>query len=464
LKTFFLQLFLSFWLAAIGIFVGSAWLFPESNPGSFENFRIAGITVSTRIVDDSLAAFDRGGCDALRRHDGAFVLLRTDTTPLCGEPVNGEEKSLAQRATHSKGWSINGHIGEKWVQIRPVASTDGRHWLLLERTPYVQGSWLPPLPRDWLPISIAVTFICALVLTYPVRRLSKAFRTFAAGDLSVRLTVSKHWWNSIGGSDVRDLMLDFNHMAGRIGELIEAQKLLVRDISHELRSPLARLRLALEMTREESVEELPSLDRMEAEAERVNELIGQMLTLSRMESTKQLTQTEPVSAADIVESLLPNMEFEAAGRGCGVRYNSTGVVPATAGNRELLRRAFENVIRNAIRFTAVGSQVEIEVAAEQCATLFGPAVRVTISDRGPGVPEQSLGLIFRAFYRTDSARRDATGGFGVGLSIAERAVALHGGRISAHNRTDGPGLRIEILLPQAETREGAQRLLASAAR
>ena len=158
------------------------------------------------------------------------------------------------------------------------------------------------LPRDWLPLSVLVIFLCALVLTYPVRRLSKAFRTFASGDMSVRLSVSRNWWSSIGGTDVRNLMLDFNHMADRVSELVEAQKLLVRDISHELRSPLARLRLALEMTREKTEEHLPSLDRMEAEAERVNELIGQMLTLSRMESTKQLTQTELVSADEVVQS------------------------------------------------------------------------------------------------------------------------------------------------------------------
>ena len=457
MKTFFLQLFLSFWLAAIGIFVASSLLFPESNPGSFENFRAAGIVVSTRITDDSLSALDRGGCEALRRHDGAFVLLRPDTTPLCGEPLNDQEKKLALRATHSKGWSNNAHIGEKWVQIRPVVSSDGRHWLLLERTNFVRGSWMPPLPRDWLPLSIGVTFLCALILTYPVRKLSKAFRTFAAGDLSVRIPVSRAWWRSIGGTDVRNLMVDFNHMADRVSDLVEAQKLLVRDISHELRSPLARLRLALEMTREETEEQLPSLDRMEAEAERVNELIGQMLTLSLMESTKQLAQTELFSADEVLRSLLPNMEFEAARRGCGIRYHASATIPKTTGNHELLRRAFENVIRNAIRFTSVGTQVEIDVAVEQCATLFGPAVRVLISDRGPGVPEQSLGLIFRAFYRTDSARRDATGGFGVGLSIAERAVALHGGRISARNRSDGPGLSVEILLPMT----GAHAALSS---
>jgi two-component system sensor histidine kinase CpxA len=453
LKTFFLQLFLSFWLAAIGVFIASTLLFPDSNPGSFANFRTAGIAVSTKITDDSLAALDRGGCDALRQQDGVFVLLRRDTTSLCGEALSDEEKKLAQSATHSKGWSMNAHLGESWVQIRPVASSDGRKWLLLQRTPFVRGSWLPPLPRDWLPLSIAVTFICALILTYPVRRLSKAFRTFAAGDLSVRLSVSRHWWSSIGGSDVRNLMLDFNHMADRVSELVEAQKLLVRDVSHELRSPLARLRLALEMTREESAEALPSLDRMEAEAERVNELIGQMLTLSLMESTKQLAKPELVSADEVIQSLLPNMEFEAESRGCGIRYSSSGSIPPTSGNRELLRRAFENVIRNAIRFTEVGTQVEVEVMVEQCATLFGPAVRILISDRGPGVPEQSLSMIFRAFYRTDSARRDATGGFGVGLSIAERAVTLHGGRITAQNRADGPGLSVEILLPFVESRD-----------
>jgi two-component system sensor histidine kinase CpxA len=395
-----------------------------------------------------LAEVAQSGCDGLRRAEGKFIVLRPDGTPLCGEELSAAEQQLLTRAGDPHGHGQNAHVGTYWVEIHPAISSDGRHWLLVGRTPFKSGSLFPPLPRAALPASIIVTFILALILTRPVRRLSRAFRTFAGGDLSVRIPVSRAWWSSVGGADIRNLMLDFNHMADRVTELIEAQKVLVRDISHELRSPLARLRLALEMTREEAQEELPSLDRMEAEAERVNELIGQMLTLSLMESTRQSALKEVVSAQDIVQSLLPNMEFEAAGRGCTIHCHSREPIPQISGNRELLRRALENVIRNAIRFTEVGTQVEIEVYSEQCAVLFGPAVHVIVKDRGPGVPEQNLAMIFRAFYRTDSARRDATGGFGVGLSIAERAVTLHGGRISAHNRKGG-GLSVEILLPIA---------------
>ncbi len=449
MKTFFVQLFLSFWLAALGILVATTLLFPGSGPGPIENFRAAGRAASTRIVDDTLATMASGGCDAVQHMIGSFILIEPETrTPLCGEHLRDGEIALLQRAKDPHDFGINGHVDDFWVQVRPAVSTDGRHWLLLERTRYVTGSWFPPLPREALPASIIVTFILALFLTRPMRWLSRAFRSFAAGDLSVRLPVSRHWWSSIGGSDVRNLMLDFNNMADRINDLIDAQKLLVRDISHELRSPLARLRLALEMTRDETAEDLPSLDRMEEETERLNELIGQMLTLSLMESTKQLTQSDTFYVGEIVESLMPKMEFEAAGRGCSIHYSTHGTVPQTRGNRELLRRAIENIIRNAIRFTEAGTAVEVEVTAEQFVSLFGPAIRVLVSDRGPGVPEASLELIFRAFYRTDSARRDATGGFGVGLSIAERAVSLHGGRISARNREQG-GLEIQILLPVA---------------
>ena len=446
MKTFFLQLFLSFWVAAIGIFVASALIYPDSIPGPVENYRAAGEATNRRIADDTLAALASGGCDAVSKINGAYILLTPDAKPICNEPITPAEQKLAQRDTHSHGFGQRGHVGDSWVEVRQAHSSDGRRWLLMEHTPYVAGLGLPPLPRDALPLSIVVTLVFSFLLIRPIRKLSLGFKRFAAGDLSVRLPVSKHWWNSIGGSDVRNLTLDFNHMVDRVNGLIEAQKLLVRDISHELRSPLARLRLALEMTREEAHEDLPSLDRMEAEAERVNELIGQMLTLSLMESTKQLASHSAVSVRAIVESLIPDMEFEAQGRGCAIRYQANGQIPATAGNRELLHRAFENVIRNAIRFTAPGTTVDVEVAVIQCASLLGPAVQVLVRDRGPGVPAASLPLIFRAFYRTDSSRGEATGGFGVGLSIAERAVALHGGRISAANRVDG-GLAVEILLP-----------------
>jgi two-component system sensor histidine kinase CpxA len=446
MKTFFLQLFLSFWVAAIGIFVASSLIYPDSIPGPVENFRAAGDATNRRIADDTIAAFQTGGCDAVRRANGAYLLMTLEAQPICGESITPEEQALARRAMSSRGFGQRGHIGSWWVEVKPASSSDSRRWLLLERTRYIPGLGLPPLPRDGLPLSIAVTLIFSFLLLQPIRKLSVSFRRLAAGDLTVRLPVSKHWWSSIGGADVRNLMLDFNHMVDRINGLIEAQKLLLRDISHELRSPLARLRLAIEMTREEAHEELPTLDRMETEADRVNELIGQILSLSLMESTKQLTHGAALSIQEVVESLLPDMEFEAHARGCNIQLEAKTHIPPTSGNWELLHRAFENVLRNAIRFTAPGTAVEIEISEIYSLQYAGQAVQVRVSDRGPGVPDASLPLIFRAFYRTDTSRGESTGGFGVGLSIAERAVALHGGIIVARNRSGG-GLEMEILLP-----------------
>ena len=444
MKTFFLQLFLSFWLAAIGTFVGSALLFPDSVLAPEANFHAAGDATNRRIADDTLHALASGGCDAVLRINGAYTLLSPDARPVCNEAMSAEERALALRSPrHPHGFGQRGHVGGNWVEIRAALSSDGRRWLLMERTPYVAGLGLPPLPHDALPLSIAVTLLLAFLLLRPIRRLSHAFRGFAAGDLSVRLPVAKGWWSSIGGSDMRTLMLDFNHMADRVDELINAQRLLVRDISHELRSPLARLRLALEMAREESTEPLPSLDRMEAETERVNELIGQMLSLSLLESTREL-HPEPLRVEDIIASITPDMEFEAHSRGSSF-VASTGALPPISGSPELLRRAIENVTRNAIRFAATGTEVRVEAQFLKTSKLPGPAVEVLVKDRGPGVAENSLQHIFRAFYRTDLSRGEKTGGFGVGLAIAERAVKLHHGQIEASNRPEG-GLLVRILL------------------
>ena len=449
MKTFFLQLFLSFWLAAIGIFVGSALIFPDSALAPEANFHAAGEATNRRIADDTLAALASGGCDAVRRINGAYTLLTPEANAVCSEPITADERALALKShPHPHGFGQRGHVGSNWVEVRAARSSDGRRWLLLQRTPYVAGLGLPPLPHNALPLSIAVTLLLAFLLLRPVRRLSQAFRGFAAGDLSVRLPVAKGWWSSIGGSDMRTLMLDFNHMADRVDELIKAQRLLVRDISHELRSPLARLRLALEMAREESTEPLPSLDRMEAEAERVNELIGQMLSLSLLESTREL-HPETMRVEDVIASITADMEFEAASRGCAF-VARLQPLPLTSGNPELLRRAIENVTRNAIRFTAKGSQVVIEASLQGAPAL---AILVLVKDSGPGVAEASLPHIFRPFYRTDAARGETTGGFGVGLAIAERAVSLHGGTIQASNRPEG-GLQIRILLPVAPSLSG----------
>ena len=456
MRTFFFQLFLSFWVVTIGIFIGATVFFPNRDPGSFGDIKVSSEATKKELVEYAIARYRDVGCAGLAGLGNGFVLIEGNGTAICQAGLSEVEKDLVGSVLRSDS-SAGRHVGSAYLEVTPVVLAAGGRWMILQRINSSRKPWFPPLPKSALPISIVVTFFFALLLTRPVRALSVAFRRFSNGDLSVRLPVSERRWSGLGGADVRSLMLDFNDMADRINELIDAQKLLVRDVSHELRSPLARLRLALEMTREESVVEPPSLDRMELEAERLNDLIGQMLTLSLIESTKELTHVERFTILEMLEELMLDMEFEAAARACSVRLLVQTEASAVEGNWELMRRAIENVIRNAIRFTVEGSEVLIELSEGSRRDLEGHAeelpfdartLRVRISDRGPGVPSASLPNLFRAFYRTDSARRDSTGGFGVGLSIAERAVHLHGGTISARNR-DGGGLVVEIMLLSA---------------
>jgi two-component system sensor histidine kinase CpxA len=225
---------------------------------------------------------------------------------------------------------------------------------------------------------------------------------------------------------------------------VDAQKLLVRDVSHELRSPLARLSVALELAREDSGPELEEhLGRIERETIRLNQLIGQLLTLSALEARDGAGPFETVSLNGVCEQILPDAEYEAQQRPCIVELVQEGEF-TIKGNAELLYRAIENVVRNAIRYTAPNTTVEIRIHGETVGGLAFAAV--DISDEGPGIPEAELTEIFRPFYRVDRARSADTGGFGVGLAITDRAVRLHGGSLRAANRQGG-GISVQMLFP-----------------
>jgi len=216
---------------------------------------------------------------------------------------------------------------------------------------------------------------------------------------------------------------------------VGAQKLLLRDVSHELRSPLARLSVALELAREDAGEPMRAhLDRIEREADRLNQLIGQLLTLSSMEALERQKHFAPLSLNQLVEKIIPDAEYEAHQRECTVAFRAEAEC-VVSGNEELLYRAIENIIRNAIRYT--GSGTEVEVALRRVQEGGAAKIELEVSDRGPGIPENEREAIFRPFYRVDDARSPHTGGFGVGLAIAERAVRLHGGELSVSNRAGG---------------------------
>jgi two-component system sensor histidine kinase CpxA len=233
-------------------------------------------------------------------------------------------------------------------------------------------------------------------------------------------------------------------MAERIEALMESQKRLVRDVSHELRSPLARFNVALGLARQHCSSAADSyFNRIERDAERLNELIGELLTLSLLESGTEQLLREPLALDALVAKVAQDAEFEAENRGKSVALIACEAL-AVEGNSELLRRALENVVRNAVRYTREGMTVEITLHSEQGEEAMHAVI--TVRDHGPGVPEATLAKLFLPFYRVAEARDRQSGGTGIGLAITDRAVRLHGGTVNARNAPDG-GLLIEIRLP-----------------
>jgi two-component system sensor histidine kinase CpxA len=280
----------------------------------------------------------------------------------------------------------------------------------------------------------------ARYLSSPIVKLRAATKQLAGGDLSARVGSSFRKRRD----ELAALGRDFDVMAERIESLMLSQRRLLNDISHELRSPLARLGVALELARQGDPSETRwALDRIELESARLNAMVGQVLTLARLENEGSETESSGVDLADLVNDIAIDADFEAQGRNRSVRVVETQTCRAL-GNPELLRSAIENVVRNALLYTREDSEVEISLTRKQ--TADGPEAVITVRDHGAGVPEVALVEIFRPFYRVGDARDRGTGGTGLGLSITQRAVHLHGGLVGARNAPEG-GLVVEILLP-----------------
>ena len=301
----------------------------------------------------------------------------------------------------------------------------------------------------WVLVSCLVIALLAAVLTWyalfrystlPLRRLRKVTQQLASGNLSAR--VGEGLVHRTGA--VVDLGRDVDRMAERIESLVGAHQRLIRDVSHELRSPLARLNVALELARQSAgPTHAAPFDRIERESERLNELISQLLTLTKLESDNARIAREAVDLTALLAEIALDVDYEA--KNCNRCVEITGSVPVKiTGNKELLRQALENVIRNAIRYTAEGTAVELSLAIKKIN--IGVSAVLEVRDHGEGLPEGELTNIFRPFYRVSAGRERESGGTGVGLAISERAVRIHGGNIKAENAHDG-GLTVRVELP-----------------
>jgi signal transduction histidine kinase len=291
-------------------------------------------------------------------------------------------------------------------------------------------------------ISGGVCYWFARYLTSPVVKLRDATRRFAGGELTVRIGKNSSKWKD----ELSELAEDFDSMAERIESLLTQQRQLIRDISHELRSPLTRLVIAVELVRRQTVDEtVPALDRIEKEAMLLNEMIGQVLAITRFDSHIETIQVSAINLEKLLEEVTDDANFEAHACDCTVQLIK--ITSCTvSGNEEWLRRAVENVVRNAVRYSHVNTTVDIRL--EQIVRNSMPYAEIRVRDHGDGVPETNLPHLFRPFYRVSNARERKTGGAGLGLAITERVVKLHNGSITASNAPDG-GLIVIIHLPIA---------------
>jgi two-component system sensor histidine kinase CpxA len=450
MKSLYLKIFLSFWVAQALFMVLAIVVTLAFRPRSS-----AWQDLLSSALNDAVSSYEQGGSRGL----GQYLENLEKTQNVRVFLFNENMEELSHRG--APDWAVRVATGrsraprEGFIFPAPPpplhdsrSSEDGLHrYTLVLAPPPGPRLFLGPrgLPIPGLIIAVLssgmVCYFLAWYMTKPVARLRAATRQIAAGDLTARAGNPK----SRRGDEIAGLVRDFDSMAERLETLVKAQSRLLNDISHELRSPLARLNVALGLARQRSgPESATMLERIELEAGRLNELIGRLLTLARMEDGEQRVPSTPVALDEVVLNVAEDAEFEAQARHCHVHSEIPAGSWGVRGDASLLHSAIENVVRNAIRYTREGSTVEIHL--EKTGTSGRAEAVVRVTDCGDGVPPDALEKLFQPFYRLDDARGRQTGGVGLGLAITERAVRFHGGRVAATNRAAG-GLMVEIYLP-----------------
>jgi two-component system sensor histidine kinase CpxA len=446
----FLKIFLSYWLAQ-ALFVVLAILITVAMRERGES--AIWDSQQGAVLTKAVQAYQHGGeaevkryLDEVREAQHVRAYLLGDQ----GESLSGRDLA---RWAESLAKGVEPPARDFWQRIMPspfrrqaLVAADGHRYTLIALVP-PSGPFGPSgIPGLSILIGIIssglVCYLLARYLTSPVVRLRAATQRLAAGDLTARaggMTERRR-------DEMAQLVRDFDIMAERLEESVNAQSRLLNDISHELRSPLARLNVASALAHQRSGPDAHSaLERIDLEADRLNNLIGSLLTIARLDSSSDARQKSPVLLGEMIEGIAADADFEAQGHNCGVKSvikNDCQVL----GVPSLLYSAIENVVRNAARYTREGTSAEISLERSQNGNDGEALVRIV--DFGPGVPEDALDKLFRPFYRIDDSRGRLTGGAGLGLAITDRAVRLHGGTVRASNRAEG-GLQIEIRLPIA---------------
>ncbi len=332
------------------------------------------------------------------------------------------------------------------IIVIKLVSNSGENYTLIIDNKTNRDNWI-----FWRSVSIGTRITMALLLsgiicsflarylTTPLQKLRTATHRIALGhfDSPMNKKIAKR------EDEVGDLGRDFDSMAKQIELTLQSQQRLLRDVSHELRSPLARLQIALGLAHQRSNGLVkPELHRIEKEVERLNELIGQSLSLARISSQVSIPEKTKINLTELLKEVIETAKYEAQDKKCQI--NSIQMENCfISGNKELLYSGLENIIRNAIQHTKIATSIEISVVLSNSRPLVAT---LTILDHGTGVPESEIDQLFKPFFQVDGARSQQNEGYGIGLAIAERAIHLHKGSINITNIPEG-GLEVSIQLP-----------------
>lgn len=449
-RSLYLKIFIWFWVVMIiinvALFAAFALTRPTPTRRSWRDLAQVGPNAQKagEIYEQSGAAALAATLQATEKSTGVNATFFDESgKELSGRPAPPEANELIERAAQSRELEFN-FAGRNTVVARPIVTAKGQRYTYVAHIPR------PPFQPIWqtlglrLLISLVIggifCFWLARYLTTPLLKLRSTTNELAEGNLGARVAnkLTKR------RDEVGQLGRDFNVMAERLESMVKAQQRLLGDISHELRSPLARLGVALGLARQRSGNDATgALDRIERESDNLNEMISQLLTLTRLESNTDGRKRTDVDLEALVRDVAEDADYEARSQNRAVQVVSSENC-SIMGVEELLRSAVENVVRNAVHYTPEGTAVEVALRKQNGGS--DNFAVISVRDRGNGVPEDSLEKIFRPFYRTEDARdRQSGGGTGLGLAITERAVHLHGGTVEATNAVDG-GLSVEMRL------------------
>lgn len=448
MRSLLIRIFLSFWLI-IGITTGIAsiagYYYSERMRAAFENFE------HDDTVLEASRALDRNGRDGLATWLRDFPATRgisiyvidENRKDLLNRPIpDYVARMMTRHRQHLRLRGADENEPHNLRRARPLSqlvSADGQVFTLVI-------SPTRPLPPHWahmplgllllvvaLIVSGSVSYLLAQAIAGPIRKLRDATVSVAEGDLGVRVATSM----GRRRDELGMLARDFDSMADKLARAAVQQTELSRNISHELRSPIARMRVAVELAKREAGD-LPEFDRIGAEAERLDNLIGQILSYTRMDANPPSGPVR-IDLADLIREVVDNVNYECRSDGiAGVNVHAIfEASPTMQGYTDALISAFENVLRNAVRHSPVNGTVQVRLSQE------GAVATVHVLDQGAGVLESELPRLFEPFYRTKNAPDSGTG---LGLAIAQRAIRLNGGQVSAENGQQG-GLHVLIRLP-----------------